>query len=73
MPVFINGMVIPYSEMKYTISYTFFVEEQQYIHQLKCTNMAYEYLTEKFGLIIAYDKIHDKSVIVGLSRNPNNQ
>ena len=67
IPVFVNGMIVPY--IQYKIQYAFVFDGQQYTHELKCTKKTYNKLLKMICLIIAYNKDKSKSVIVRLRCN----
>jgi len=65
-------MVSSYTNYKYIIYYTFWIENQQIIHKLKTTSKYYDYLTNKYDLIVAYNFKTGKSVLVNLISNTFN-
>jgi len=54
------------SEEKCTIHYTFMIGEEQVTHKVRLTGEVYNYLLDKFDLIVSYDKYSGKSALVSL-------
>jgi len=67
-----NNMVGFVSQIKCTISYKFFIDGQEFDHKIQVTPKVYDYLIDKFDLVVAYNKISGKSALVKLVyKTPN--